>query len=414
MRLPPLRVLLAAPVAAAVVLAAGLTWLGSVASRTLRERDDAVREGILLRLGGELVGLLREVGPDDAATAVEGFLATHGRTVAGIEIVTPRGVLVARGRVEGRASEVSAMLGPRWRGLAGGAGREFGPGRELGPAHEGGPGRDAGPGWQTALRLRLYPAEGLGTSGALPSAIMAGAIVVSLCLVAFSLLAVAGLAQRQRLAAAEGEQRRLEALALAGAGLAHRIRNPLAGIKGTTQLLLEGAAPPLATRAERILAATERIDTLLARLLTFARPPEANPQEVDLAEVAGRVAARTGGAVRVTATEAVSAWADEEHVESVVEELLANARAFDPEGELDVEVRRAGRHAVVEVSDRGPGLAVEPERAFDPYVTTRPEGTGLGLAIVRALARASGGDVTLAPRRGGGTVARLTVPAARR
>jgi len=47
-------------------------------------------------------------------------------------------------------------------------------------------------------------------------------------------------------------------------------------------------------------------------------------------------------------------------------------------------------------------------------VTTRPEGTGLGLAIVRALARASGGDVTLAPRRGGGTVARLTVPAARR
>jgi len=117
--------------------------------------------------------------------------------------------------------------------------------------------------------------------------------------------------------------------------------------------------------------------------------------------------------VRVTATEAVSAWADEEHVESVVEELLANARAFDPEGELDVEVRRAGRQAVVEVSDRGPGLAVEPERAFDPYVTTRPEGTGLGLAIVRALARASGGDVTLAPRRGGGTVARLSVPAAR-
>ena len=67
----------------------------------------------------------------------------------------------------------------------------------------------------------------------------------------------------------------------------------------------------------------------------------------------------------------------------------------------------------LEVCDRGPGLTIEPKQAFDPYVTTRPEGTGLGLAIVRALARASGGDVTLAPRPGGGMVARLVVPAAR-
>ena len=294
MRLPPLKVLLAAPVVAAVVLAAGLTWLASVASRTLRERDAAVREGIMLRLGSELVGLLREVGPDEAATTVESFVATHAQTVAGIEIVTPRGVFVQRGRVEGQASEVSAMLGPRWRSVAGGPGRELGPGRAPGPPREGGPGqgggggREGGPGWQAALRLRLHPAPGLGTSGSLPAAIVAGALVASLSLVAFSLLGVAGLAQRNRLAAAEAEQRRLEALALAGAGLAHRIRNPLAGIKGTTQLLLEGAQPQVATRAERILAATERIDTLLARLLTFARPPEASPHELDLAELARR------------------------------------------------------------------------------------------------------------------------------
>ncbi|HQR68071.1 MAG TPA: ATP-binding protein, partial [Thermoanaerobaculia bacterium] len=51
------------------------------------------------------------------------------------------------------------------------------------------------------------------------------------------------------------------------------------------------------------------------------------------------------------------------------------------------------------------------ERAFGPYVTARPGGTGLGLPIVRALARAAGGDVTLAAREGGGCVARLALPA---
>jgi signal transduction histidine kinase len=68
---------------------------------------------------------------------------------------------------------------------------------------------------------------------------------------------------------------------------------------------------------------------------------------------------------------------------------------------------------VVEVRDRGRGLAIDAERAFDPYVTTRPEGTGLGLATVRALARANGGDITLAARKGGGCVARLALPAGR-
>jgi len=73
----------------------------------------------------------------------------------------------------------------------------------------------------------------------------------------------------------------------------------------------------------------------------------------------------------------------------------------------------AGGTAWVEVRDRGPGLSVDPARAFDPYVTSRPGGTGLGLPTVRALARANGGEVTLEARSGGGCVARLTLPGER-
>jgi signal transduction histidine kinase len=134
---------------------------------------------------------------------------------------------------------------------------------------------------------------------------------------------------------------------------------------------------------------------------------------VDLAALADRVAGRAAGRARLAREEPVSAWADPEHVESIVEELMANAHAFDPGGVIEVTVRHDGRLAILEVGDRGPGLVLDAERAFDPYVTTRPEGTGLGLPIVRALARANGGDVTLTARAGGGCVARLALPAQR-
>jgi two-component sensor histidine kinase len=394
-RQPPLRVLVAMPVIAAVLLGAGLTWLASVTSRTLRERDDAVRQGVLLRLGHDLEGELREAGPAEAASTVERFLAEHGREVSGVALVGADGVIAQAGRVSDQAQAQPAMLGPAWRPLGGGMGRGRGPGRGTPPT------------------LRLQPTDALGSAGRLAGVVVVGSLAAALGLVAFSLLAVAGLAQRQRLAAAEAEHRRLEVLALAGAGLAHRIRNPLAAIIGTTQLLLEGAVPPADARARRILEASQRIDALLGTLLAFARPPEATPEAVDLAILATRVLGRTPGRTRLIARGPVPVWADGEHVESILEELLSNARAFDPEGELEVEARSDGDLAVAEVRDRGPGLAVDPERAFDPYVTTRPEGTGLGLATVRALARANGGEITLASRRDGGCVARLALPAER-
>jgi signal transduction histidine kinase len=104
--------------------------------------------------------------------------------------------------------------------------------------------------------------------------------------------------------------------------------------------------------------------------------------------------------------------ADREHVETILEELLANARAFDPAGTAEVAVRRHGARALLEVLDRGPGLDLDPASAFEPYVTSRVDGTGLGLAIVRALAVANGGSATLGPRPEGGCVATLSLPAA--
>lgn len=395
MKTPPLRLLLALPVVAALILGIALTWLAAVAAQTLRERDEAVRDGMLLRLGHDLEAELREAGPADARAAVRSFLTAHADALTGVEIAGPKGVLTREGTVGAGAAELRATLGPGWRGAMGVEGMGHGPGR--GPQ----------------VLLRLQPRASLGTSGHLAPVILAGALIAAVALAGFSLLGVAGLAQRHKLAAIQAERQRLEVLANAGAGLAHRIRNPLAGIKGTAQLLVEGATAPVEGRARRILEASERIESLLGRLLDFARPPQPDPAMVDLAALAERVVGRVAGGARLVQAEAVTAWADPEHVEGIVEELMANAHALDPDGMVEVTVRRDGRFAVLEVADRGPGLALDAEQAFDPYVTTRPEGTGLGLPIVRALARANRGDVTLTARPGGGCVARLAIPAQR-
>ena len=394
-----LRGVLAAPVAAAALLSLAVVVIALLAARTLGERDEAVRAGVLASLAHRLEWSLREAGPDAVAATLAAFCREHADAVAGAEIGGPAGIVAQCGEPTGRRPhEAPLALGRDWRLLAGRQG--FGAGSGPGTGHAG-----------AGLRLRLFPAAALGKAGALAWVVVIGAALAAAALLALAVVAQRGIVERQRLATAEAEQRRLEAVALAGAGLAHRVRNPLAAVKGTAQLLALHVPSEQRARAERIVEASERIEALLARLLEFARPPEVHAEAVDVGALLREVAARTGEGVAVTVRGAARAWADREHVESIVEELIANARAFDTAGAIEVDAWRGGDAVTIEVRDRGAGLAVDPERAFDPYVTTRPEGTGLGLAIVAALAHANAGAIALENRPGGGCVARLVLPA---
>ena len=389
------RILFAAPLAAAGLLAVALIAVALVAATTLRERDVAVRDGILARAGHEVEERLRESGPEGASAAIEASVKGSGSVLAGAAVVGPGGFVAKGGETEGAPFEMPAMLGRDWRPMTGmGAGRGPMMGR-------GGPG--------SPFVLRLYPAPDVGRKTGLAGALVLGSVVAGAGLLGFSLFAARGLAGRRRLDRLEAERQRLDALALAGAGLAHRIRNPLAAIKGTAQLMADQPASPAGERAARIVDASGRIEELVTQLLRFARPPEPLAETFDLAALAGESAERAGG-LRLEGSAPVMAVGDRGHVLEIVEELIANARAHDTSGEITLTVLKGAGRSLLEVRDRGPGLTVDPERAFDPYVTTRPGGTGLGLPFVRALARAAGGDVTLAAREGGGCVARLSLP----
>jgi two-component system, NtrC family, sensor histidine kinase HydH len=160
---------------------------------------------------------------------------------------------------------------------------------------------------------------------------------------------------------------------------------------------------------------------VLEEFLNFSRPlvPLALG-DTDVTALCADVAALHEGLAREREVAVVvrgapaPARCDPRKVKQVLINLVQNALDASPSGgavEVEVERREDGGAKVV-VLDRGRGPdASLGESLFAPGVTTKPAGSGLGLTIARALARQHGGDLTLAPRAGGGARAELVLPA---
>jgi two-component system CheB/CheR fusion protein len=201
--------------------------------------------------------------------------------------------------------------------------------------------------------------------------------------------------------------------------VAHEVRNPLAALKGSLQVLAKRLPPDLPGR-EIITPMLSRIDALnqiVKDILTYAKPSPPKVQRFAiqplLAEVANAArAAVVCGPIDVAGDGAV-VQADREMTRAVVLNLLLNA--CQASGTLPVDVRTSVIDGCCEVAilDRGPGIPAEiREHLFEPFMTTRSGGTGLGLPIARRLTSLQGGTLLLEERPGGGTVARVSLPLA--
>jgi two-component system sensor histidine kinase HydH len=229
--------------------------------------------------------------------------------------------------------------------------------------------------------------------------------------------------QRDRL---QEELRRAEHLASLGrllAGVAHEVRNPLAGIRSTLQLwqrLPDQARPPASMDA--LLGAVDRLETLVSRLLYFARSGYDNPRPVELnvlvRETVALLAAQAqaqGVSWEVDLDPKLPAVpGSSQALHQVVLNLATNSLQAMPAGGRYTCRTRAlegGCFVELRVSDTGPGVpAAAREHLFEPFFTTRPDGTGLGLALCREILLQHGGTISLEP--GPGAVFRVTLPAA--
>ena len=233
----------------------------------------------------------------------------------------------------------------------------------------------------------------------------------------------------------EEENRRRQWLAKIGevsAGMAHEIRNPLAALSGSMQVLREELRPSDDNRPllELALRETERLSEIVSDFLQYARPRQLNRKECDVNELVSdtvRMLEQTteyGGRIqfiRHLASEDVMALLDPDQMQQVCWNLGLNAcQAMPTGGTLTISTSGVsgvggldGESVDIVFEDTGQGIAEEHrDKIFDPFFTTKEEGTGLGLSVVHRIMEDHRGRVQVESAPGTGTRVRLTLPAA--
>jgi two-component system, cell cycle sensor histidine kinase and response regulator CckA len=221
------------------------------------------------------------------------------------------------------------------------------------------------------------------------------------------------------------------------AGLAHEIKNPLAGIQGAVDILIRRREKkdPEREVLEGVRHEVVRIDGTVRALLERARLRLGSVRVSSLADIVGR-AVNLARAQLTTATsrgqrvkiefeppsQPINIPVDPAQIEDAVLNLIINAiEALDGEGLVTVQVARYQSDsseefeegAIVEVSDNGRGISEgDLTRIFNPFFTTRAAGTGLGLPAVRRIARAHRGRVEVNSVPGKGSTFTIHLPLA--
>ncbi|MBX3228579.1 MAG: response regulator [Labilithrix sp.] len=219
-------------------------------------------------------------------------------------------------------------------------------------------------------------------------------------------------------------------------GLAHEINNPLAVVLANVEEAvhvtgeLEGKVPEdtlddfgeLRTMLQEAHSASQRVQNIVRDVRVFACPDHRSGR-VDINTITESCCNIVFAEIRHRAkltkklNAAVPIIGNEAKLAQLVLNLLVNAAQAMPEGmvtnnEITVETRQQGRGTVVlEISDTGSGIdPAIASKVFDAYFSTKPRRPGMGLAIARAAVSAHSGELTLSPRPGGGTIAKVALP----
>jgi signal transduction histidine kinase len=196
-------------------------------------------------------------------------------------------------------------------------------------------------------------------------------------------------------------------------GVAHEIRNPLAGIAGAIEIITKDFPKDHPDREimEDLREEVHRIEKVLNDLLLYARPKPPHFGRFDLKETVARtlhLASQQTGSKRIEFSIQIPAdiptfRMDAEQLHQVLLNLVLNGiQAIDREGKITIAAntqnsRLPGRSDLLEisVSDTGPGIPPETlDRIFRPFYTTKRGGTGLGLSLCRRIISQHGGTLT--------------------
>jgi len=243
------------------------------------------------------------------------------------------------------------------------------------------------------------------------------------------------LTQVEQLEERERLRDRLASLGEMAAGIAHELKNPLAGIEVMAGLLRRQV--PDSKDAQSLLAdiinEAKLANAIVVEMLEFVRPIRLQVEHTNLSDVLHQAVTlaetkATRGDIVVTvelAPELPTIEGDVHQLCQVFTNLLTNAfEALEGRGAVAItasgglmdapfaqEPRAPIPTVVIEIVDNGPGVPVElTDKIFNPFFTTKPQGSGLGLAIVRKIVDAHDGRIDVSNNPGTGTRFRITLP----
>ena len=227
----------------------------------------------------------------------------------------------------------------------------------------------------------------------------------------------------------EQQMKQAERLAVVGtlaAGIAHEIRNPLASISGSVELLHETPeGEDSRALMEIITREIDRLNSLISDLLDYTNPQPRELAEFDLEDLVQETLRvfRQDRAfehieIKFHSNDSLSdsglrLTSDPGKLRQVVWNLIRNAAeaAMEGQGHVKISTCRQGDKAQVSVRDDGPGIGEENlARVFDPFFTTKSRGSGLGLATCYSIVKELHGDITVENLPVQGCQFRVTLP----
>ncbi len=221
---------------------------------------------------------------------------------------------------------------------------------------------------------------------------------------------------------------KLEALNIVIAGVAHEIKNPVAGISGVASVLAETFEDddPRKEHVRRIVDETKRVTTIVDDFFSFSRPSKPKKVQFDVTDAVDRVVRLLSDEcskrkIKISTSvepDVPQVRGDVDQIQQIVLNLVMNSmQALDRNGSIGVSVgvRQSRIHSddrvSIEVRDSGPGFPEEVRnRLFDPFFTTKATGTGLGMHICQTIAMAHGGSVEARNHPEGGALVNLFLP----
>jgi len=223
---------------------------------------------------------------------------------------------------------------------------------------------------------------------------------------------------------------RLAALGELSARMAHEIRNPLAAMSGSVQMLAEhGSIEGNDGRLlEIVLRESDRLNKLITDFLAYARPPSPHKMAIDLNKMIDDMCLLLLSDSRFDAIEIINRvpthvqiQADVHQISQVFMNLLHNSADAMPEGgSIIIESKfvlsgadgfRKSPAVLVSVTDCGKGMDAETAKhVFEPFWTSKADGTGLGLAIIYRIIEAHGGSISVESPPTGGCCFTILLP----